>query len=214
MAVHMVEQGTDAWKQLRLGKVTASRVSDVCAKLKSGGWGASRANYLAELVLERLTGKPTEGYVSPDMILGTQREPDARAEYELRHRCEVTQIGFVDHPTISMSGASSDGFIGDVGMVEFKAPKPATHLAYLRAGVVPSDYVPQIMWNFACNPERQWCDFCSYNPDFPEAMVLFTKRIERDQAKIKELEETVVGFLSEVDREVKNLMSLYGRAAA
>jgi len=163
--------------------VTASRVSDVIAKIKSGGYSASRANYMAELVLERLTGKPTEGFVTQDMLTGTLREPDARAEYELRQRCEVDQIGFVDHPTIPMTGASADGFVGDKGLVEFKCPKPATHLTYLRAGQVPNEYLPQVMWNFACNPTRQWCDFSSYNPEFPEQMVLFTKRVERDDTQ-------------------------------
>jgi hypothetical protein len=214
VTVHLVEQGSDAWKKLRAGKVTASRVSDVCAKIKSGAWGASRANYLAELVLERLTGKPVEGFVSQDMLTGTLREPDARAEYELRHRCEVMQIGFVDHPTIPMSGASADGFVGDVGLVEFKAPKPATHLSYLRARVVPTEYVPQIMWNFACNPGREWCDFTSFNPEFPEEMVLFTKRIERDDTRIRELESIVSEFLAEVDSEVEALKSSYLKKAA
>jgi hypothetical protein len=214
MTVHLVQQGSEAWKQLRAGKVTASRVSDVCAKIKSGAWGASRANYLAELVLERLTGRPVEGFVSQDMITGTLREPDARAEYELRHRCDVVQIGFVDHPSIPMSGASADGFVGDIGLVEFKAPKPATHLSYLRSGTVPSEYIPQIMWNFACNPEREWCDFTSFNPEFPEEMVLFTKRIERDNARISEFESIVSDFLAEVEHEVAALKTAYLKRAA
>src|ERR1700738_2864404 len=105
MTIHRVEQGSPEWHALRVGKVTASRVSDVIARIKSGGYGGSRANYLAELVLERLTGRATEGFVSKDMEIGTLREPDARAEYELRMRCEVERIGFVDHPSIPMTGA-------------------------------------------------------------------------------------------------------------
>ena len=117
MTIHRVEQGSAEWKALRSGKVTASRVSDVIAKIKSGGYSASRANYMAELVLERLTGKPIEGFITQDMLTGTAREPDARAEYELRQRCVVEQIGFVDHPTIPMTGASADGFVDDDGLV-------------------------------------------------------------------------------------------------
>lgn len=214
MTVHHVEQGSAEWHALRCGKVTASRVSDVCAKLKSGGYGAGRANYLAELVLERLTGKHVEGYVSQDMINGTLREPDARAEYELRFRCDVQQVGFVDHPTIPMTGASVDGFVGNNGFIELKCPKPATHLAYLRSDAVPSEYIPQIMWNFACNPEREWCDFNSYNPEFPEAMALFTKRVMRDNAKIAELEKVVTEFLVDVSQEVETLRTTYMRRAA
>lgn len=209
MTIHYVEQGGSEWHALRCGKVTASRIADVCRKIKSGGFSADRANYLAELVLERLTGKPVEGFVSQDMITGTLREPDARAEYELRKRCDVQQIGFVDHPTIPMSGASADGFVGDDGLVEFKAPKPATHLGYLRVGAVPSEYMHQITWNFACNPGRQWLDFCSYNPDFPEPMVLFVVRTYRDEARIAEAETAVRAFLAEVETTVAELRATY-----
>lgn len=209
MTIHMVEQGSPEWHALRLGKVTASRVADVCRKLKSGGYSADRANYKAELILERLTGTRVEGFVSQDMINGTLREPDARAEYELRRRCEVTQIGFADHPTIPMSGASLDGLVGEEGFIEMKCPKPATHLGYLRAGVVPGEYMHQITWGFACRPERKWCDFISFNPDFPAAMQLFVVRTMRDPALIAEAERAVVAFLEEVDREVAELRATY-----
>ena len=209
MTVHLVEQGSPEWHALRCGKVTASRVADVCRKIKSGGYSADRANYLAELVLERLTGRPTEGFVTRDMEIGTLREPDARAEYELRRRCTVEQVGFVEHPTIPMTGASVDGFVNDDGFIELKSPKPATHLGYLRAGVVPSEYVPQITWNFACNPTRKWCDFVSYNPDFPESMSLFIVRTQRDNARIAETEAAVRAFLKELDDQVAELRATY-----
>jgi hypothetical protein len=209
MAIHYVDQGSPEWHELRRGKVTASRITDVCAKIKSGEWGASRRNYKAELILERLTGRVADGFQSQDMINGQLREPDARVEYELRHRCEVEQVGFVDHPRIEMAGASVDGFVGADGFVELKCPKAATHLEYLRGNMVPSEYVPQIMWNFACNPDRQWCDFNSYHPDFPEQMMLFTKRIERDNRRIAETEDIVTAFLKEIAAEVEELRTRY-----
>lgn len=216
MTIHHVTQGSAEWHALRCGKATASRISDVTAKLKSGGYGASRANYMAELVLERLTGRSIEGFVSQDMLVGTAREPDARAEYELRMRCEVERIGFVDHATIPMTGASADGFVGADGLVEFKCPKPATHLATLRSASIPGDYLTQIDWNLACNPTRKWCDYCSFNPEFPEAMVLFRKRVERDDVRIAVLEKEVRVFLAELDMEVAELRARFAdrKAAA
>jgi YqaJ-like recombinase protein len=214
MTIHIVPQGSPEWRALRLGKVTASRIPDVFAKQKSGGWGASRANYKAELLLERLTRKPFDRFQSQDMNIGKLREPDARTEYELRFRCDVKQIGFVDHPTIQMAGASADGFVNEDGLVEFKCPKPATHLAYLRSGEVPSEYEPQIAWNFACNPARTWCDFNSYNPDFPPQMQLFTKRILRNEKRIAELERGVREFLREVELLTETMRQAYlGKAA-
>lgn len=209
MTIHHVEQGSPEWHALRCGKVTASRIVDVTRKIKSGGYSADRANYLAELVLERLTGEPTVGFVSQDMIEGTLREPDARAEYELRKRCEVQQIGFVDHPTIPMSGASADGFVGADGLVEFKCPKAATHLGYLNAGVIPNEYMPQITWNFACNPGRKWCDFVSYHPKFPAAMQLLVVRTPRDDRLIFEAEAAVIAFQKELDVTLAELRARY-----
>jgi YqaJ-like viral recombinase domain len=215
VTIHHVEQGSPAWHALRCGKVTASRISDVCAKDRSGrGWGKTRANYMAELILERMTGKPYQGFHSRDMEGGNLFEPDGRAEYELRYRCEVQQIGFVDHPFIPMAGASADGFVGERGLIELKCPKPNTHLEYLRKGVVPSEYIPQINWNFACNPTRMWCDFVSYNPDFPAQMQLFKARIEPDITRIAEIEQIVREFLSEIDSEVSKLCKTYLKKAA
>jgi hypothetical protein len=209
MTIHYVEQGSAEWRALRLGKVTASGVVRAMRKIKSGGFSADRANYLTQLVLERLTGTSTESFESPDMINGTLREPDARAEYELRRRCTVDLVGFVDHPTIRMSGASLDGMVGTDGFIEMKCPKPATHLEYLRGGVVPSEYMYQVTWGFACCPALKWCDFISYNPDFPAAMQLFVVRTMRDQAKIAETEGHIRAFLKEVDTTVAELRAVY-----
>ena len=78
-----IVQGSDAWKQMRLGKVTASRVADVIAKTKTG-YGASRANYMAELIAERLTGAQAEGYTNAAMQWGKDHEADACDAYAFR----------------------------------------------------------------------------------------------------------------------------------
>jgi len=77
-----IVQGSPEWIAIRLGKVTASRVADVVARTKSG-WGASRANYMAELIAERLTGVAVarHGYGRPsrriEMIEAGHPVPDA-----------------------------------------------------------------------------------------------------------------------------------------
>jgi len=62
----VIEQGTEAWHQLRLGKVTASRVADIMAKTKTGV-SASRGNYLIELALQRVTGTIEPMYTNEAM---------------------------------------------------------------------------------------------------------------------------------------------------
>ena len=74
----MIEQGSEEWHQQRLGKITASRVSDVMAKTKTG-YGASRKNYMMELLCQRLTGSREEGFTSAAMQRGTELEPLARS---------------------------------------------------------------------------------------------------------------------------------------
>lgn len=202
------EQGSADWFAIRLGKVTASRVSDVIARTKSGP-SASRANYAAQLIAERLSGEVAESFSNFAMQWGTDQEPDARLAYEFRTDAEVEQIAFVPHPTIEMSGASPDGLVGADGLVEIKCPNTATHLETLITGTIPGKYETQMLWQMACTG-RQWCDFVSYDPRLPENMRLFVKRLPRDDARIAELESEVTGFLFEIDATVKSLVRKYG----
>ena len=206
------EQGSADWFAARLGKVTASRVSDVIAKTKSG-WSASRANYMAQLVAERLTGQPQESYSNAAMQWGIEQEPLARAAYEFRTDATVTPAWFIEHPKIAMSGASPDGLIGDVGLVEIKCPTTATHIETLIGKSTPDKYLAQMQWQMACTGAK-WCDFVSFDPRLPEAMRLFVSRVHRDDERIKELEKDVLAFLAELDAKVKTLTDLYQKEAA
>lgn len=207
-----LEQGTDAWIAARLGRVTASRIADVIARTKTG-WGASRANYMAELVAERLTGVPAEQYQNASMQWGTDKEPEARAAYAfLTDADEVDEIGFIPHPTIAMSGASPDGYVGADGLVEIKCPNTATHIETLRGGKVPEKYYVQMLWQMACTG-RAYCDFVSYDPRMPSHMQLFVQRVPRNDNRIKELEKDVVTFLAELDAVIVDLNGRYKVAA-
>lgn len=201
------EQGSPEWFAARLGRVTASRVADVISRTKSG-YGASRANYAAQLVAERLTGEVAESYANAAMAWGTAIEPEARRAYEFYRDVDVVQVGFVEHPTITMSGASPDGLVGGDGLVEIKAPNTATHIDTLVSHTVPAKYFTQMLWQLACTG-RAWCDFVSYDPRMPETMSLFVHRVFRNDARIAELEEEVRAFLAEIDDTVAKLRSIY-----
>lgn len=204
MSTIAVVQGTQEWLQLRAGKVTASRIADVAAKIKTGE-SASRRNYKAQIVVERLTGLPCEsGYISKEMQWGTENEPFARAAYEIRSGAMVDQVGFVDHPTIDRSGASPDGLVGDDGMVEIKCPNTATHIEYILGKEAPAEYQQQMLWQMDCTG-RQWVDFVSYDPRLPEHLQLFVVRFVRDNERIKQLESEVVKFNAEVDEIIAKL---------
>ncbi len=205
--MHDMDQRSEEWFQARLGKVTASKIADMMATTKSGP-SASRTNYAAQLVAERLTGSPAESFTNAAMQWGTDTEAEARAAYCYFRDEAVTEVGFADHPTVPMSGASPDGLVGDDGLLELKCPNTATHIATLLGKSVPSKYVKQMMWQMACTG-RQWCDFASYDPRLPETMRLFVVRLHRDDALIAEIEGEVVKFLAEVDGTVSALRAQF-----
>jgi len=207
----MIEQGSDEWKQLRCGKVTASRIADMLAKTKTG-WGASRANYKAQLVAERLTGVVAEGFTNAAMEWGKEKEAQARAAYGFYTNETVELIDFVTHPVMLMSGASPDALVGMDGLVEIKCPNTATHIETLLGGSVPGKYQFQMQWQMACTG-RWWCDFVSYDPRMPEDMRLFVRRLERDEEAIAMIERETRAFLAEIDATVAQLTSMYRQAA-
>ena len=190
-----MEQRTEEWFSARLGKVTASRVADVLAKIKSGE-SASRKNYKMELVVQRLTGKQGESFTNAAMEWGTEQEPFARMAYEAHTGTFVKEEGFVDHPTIEGFGCSPDGIVGE-GLIEIKAPNTANHIETVLENKVPSKYIPQMQCQMACTGAK-WCDFVSFDPRVPEDLQLFVVRVERDQEYIDAMEVEVKQFLSEV----------------
>ena len=200
-----MEQRTEEWFAARLGKVTASRVADVIAKTKSG-YSASRDNYMAQLICERLTGQQGESFSNAAMIHGTETEPLARSAYEA-HAEMVEEVGFVQHPKIEQAGASPDGLVGLFGMLEIKCPNTATHIDTLLSQTVPTKYITQMQWQMRCC-ERQWCDFVSFDPRLPQDLQLFVKRVDFDAAYVATLEEEVNLFLKELDQKVNKLTNL------
>jgi len=201
-----MEQRTEEWFAARCGKVTASRVADIIAKTKTG-YSTSRENYLAQLVCERMTGKPAESYSNSAMQWGTDQEPFARAAYEAAKDVLVDEVGFITHPTIAMAGASPDGYVNEFGLVEIKAPQTATHIQTLLDGIVPTKYITQMQWQMACT-QRQWCDFVSFDPRMDEGLQLFIKRVEYDPIYVAQLEKEVINFLMDVEDKIQKLNKL------
>ena len=208
----MMEQRSDEWFKARLGKVTASRVSDLMAKTKSG-YSTSRANYMAELICERLTGQPAERFTSAAMQWGTDNEVHAKASYAFMHDAVVTDVGLVLHSSIADFGASPDGLVAADGLIEIKCPNTATHIETLLTDTIDGKYITQMQVQMACT-DRSWCDFVSFDPRLPVDMQLFVRRVQRDDARIAEIETEVRGFLVDLDKKMDSLQTRFARAAA
>lgn len=198
-------QGSTEWFYQRLGKVTASRVADVIAKTKTG-YSTSRDNYMAQLVVERLTFTKQESYTNAAMQWGTDQEPFARAAYEAAQGVMVEEVGFVRHPTIEWAGASPDGLVGGEGegLVEIKCPNTLTMIETLLSQKVPGKYFTQMQFQLACTG-RKWCDYVVFDPRMPDKAQLFVKRVDRDDTYIAEIEAEIVKFLAEVQSQVNQL---------
>jgi putative phage-type endonuclease len=204
--IEMMEQGTDDWFAARLGKVTASRVADLMSKTKTG-YAATRDNYMAQLVVERLTNTKAESFSNAAMQWGTDQEPFARAAYEAAQGVLVEEVGFVPHPRIEWAGASPDGLVGLFGMCEIKCPNTATMIDTLLTEKVPAKYFAQMQMQMACT-DRAWCDYVVFDPRMPAKAQLFIKRVERDEAFIAEMEAEINKFLGEVTVQVEKLNSI------
>lgn len=202
-------QGTAEWLADRAGRATGSRAKDILAKIKTGE-AAARRNYRVQLATERLTGKPQEScFVSKEMQWGTDQEPFARMAYESATGNLVTEMGFIYLPDL-MAGCSVDGLIEEgarTGVFEAKCPISATHVEYLVAGKLPSEYKPQILHNVYVTG-ADFADFVSYDPRMPEKLQLFKVRWERDESEIKEYETELLDFLGGVDRVHMSLSEL------
>lgn len=194
------EQRSPEWFAARLGRATGSRFGDVMAKTRTG-YSASRKNYAAELVIERLTGKQADVFVSTAMQWGTDNEPVARLQYMLATGNEVEETGFWQHDSLE-AGASPDGFVGEEGLLEIKCPNSATHIETLWKKKLPHQYQAQIqgqMWVTG----RQWCDFVTFDPRLPDNAQMLVIRVARDDIYIAELEEEIKVFLEEVADQVE-----------
>lgn len=201
------DQRSPDWRAARCGKVTASRAGDFLARTKSG-YSTSRKNYLVQLVAERLTGQPQDdGFVSQAMSRGIDLEPQAFATYESVTGQMPSKVGFLAHIELPI-GSSPDGVIGDFeGVLELKVPLAATHLGYLRAGGLPTEYLPQVTHHLLVS-DAAFCDFMSYGPQFPDYLQTFLVRVYRSQVDLATYEKELQTFLAEVEREYQAVLTM------
>jgi predicted phage-related endonuclease len=204
-------QGSEAWKLQRCGSVGASDAPKVVRRTKTG-YSADRDSLMAAKVLERLTGVPVEIYKTAAMLQGSAREPDARLLYSIVKGVEVEEVGLVPHPTVKGSHASPDGTIESDGLIEIKCPLPAAHLDTLLNQTVSNDHLVQMQWQMAATG-RRYCDYVSFSSDFPPAMRLWVKRVERDPRLIGELEGEITRFVRELEQKLDRLQRAYAVAA-
>ena len=176
---HDVEQNTDAWQALRLGKATASNFGTFMANYGKA-FGDPAKRYALQIALERLTGKKAEHSFSNDhMERGHEQEPIARMLYAEETFCDVTNGGFF---CCGQYGDSPDGLVTTQGVVEIKSVIASTHYDTIQRGSFDPSYKWQLVGHLDCT-RRPWVDFVSYCSDFPDGQQLSVHRLYREQCE-------------------------------
>lgn len=188
------DQGTDIWRQNRSGHFSASKANDLLMKPSTAGY----QNLIYHIAYERITGEPIETYQSQDMKDGIEKEPFARESYELETYNKVHQIGFME--LNSWIGVSLDGIIGEDGAIEIKCPKWNTQMGYLETQEIPKNYYNQMQFQLYVS-ERKWVDFYSWHPKLKP----FLKRVDRDETKIKEIQDALDKAIKDVEQIINKL---------
>ena len=185
-------QGSQEWLEMRLGKVTASRMKDVLTNGRGGNPSKTAESYMIELIAERLTGESKPFFENDAMRWGTETEPQARAMYELESGNDVEEVAFIVKD--EFIGVSPDGLIGSAGMLEIKCPTTSTQVRRALSGEYHNDYIAQIQAQLWV-AEREWCDFVSFDPRLDCGASFLIERVNRDHLFISIMEEKTAVFI-------------------
>lgn len=185
------QQGTEEWHAARLAIPTASQFDRI---VTASGKPSGQANaYLAELLAEHISGQRKEIRTTDDMQRGIDREPQARARYELETGNDVIEVGGIwldDSKTVM---CSPDGIIPSLKRgIEIKSPRLETHIRYCLEGVLPSEYVLQVQGGLWISGYESW-DFISFCPEYHSQPILILT-VARDEKIISALDKHIRAF--------------------
>lgn len=178
MIIHKdLQQGTDEWLKVRLGKFTASKASAI------GSNGKGLTTLIWEKIDEIISGEIKQGFKNADMERGNELEPRARIAYEFETMNAVEQVGFIELD--KYTGCSPDGLVGKDGLVEIKCPTNRVFYEYMTSGKIDTGYMWQMQMQLLVSG-REWVDYVVFNPNFKNSTII--KRVNRDESAIAKIE--------------------------
>jgi len=201
--VESIEQGSQEWHELRLGKITASRMADVLSKGRGTAPSKTAEAYMMELIAEKLTGETKPFFENDAMRWGTETEPQARAMYELKSGYDVKEVAFIERD--DFIGVSPDGLVTAVGMIEIKCPTTITQIKRALTTDYSKDYYTQIQCQLWV-AEREWCDFVSFDPRLDVEAGYLLQRVSRDDDFIKVMETKSNEFIERMTEFYERLI--------
>ena len=182
------EQGSAEWLEMRLGKVTASRVGDVLSKGRGTSPSQKAKSYMMELIAETLTGKSKPFFENDVMRWGTETEPQARSMYEINNDfVTVKEVAFIE-----------------LNELEIKCPTTTTQINRALSDDYSADYKAQIQMQLWISG-RDWCDFVSFDPRLDCEASYLQQRVMRDEEYIKEMQDKVFSFVEKKKELIEKL---------
>jgi len=194
--IENIDQGSSEWHELRLGKITASRMSDVLSKGRGSAPSKTAETYMMELLAEKLTGEPKPFFENDAMRWGTETEPQARAMYELKSGYDVKEVAFIERN--DFVGVSPDGLITECGMLEIKCPTTITQIKRALTDDYSKDYYTQIQCQLWV-AEREWCDFVSFDPRLDVEAGYLLQRVARNEDFIGDMRIKTEAFIERMN---------------
>lgn len=203
-----VEQNTDEWMELRLGKVTASNFSTIMANYGKA-FGDPAKKYAVQLALEQITGqKSVNSFSSEHTERGHAQEPIARMCYEHEYFCDIQNGGFF---CWGKYGDSPDGLVSTDGVIEIKSVIASVHYSTLLRKSFDPAYRWQLVGHLDCTV-RDYVHFISYCADFPEGKQIAVFQLDRDDCKdeLEMLNERRSQFIELVESTKQNILERIG----
>lgn len=176
MKIHKIDQRSDEWFAIRIGKMTASNAQCIGA---NGKWLES---YIYALLTEKYSSHK-ESYTNRDIERGIELEDQARMTYEIEN-ASVETVGFIEQD--EYVGCSPDGLVGEDGGVEIKCVNDVNFFKLIVNGEkeIESKYIWQVQMCLMITG-RKWWDLVFYNTNFDKNMLIF--RITPEMMKQEKL---------------------------
>lgn len=198
MIILDVDQRSPEWHAARLGIPTASGFGMIVTQ--KGEPSKQAWKYMCKLAGERVSGISEESYTNRIMERGIEVEAEAIEFYELIRGVEVKMVGLCYFDKKKRFSCSPDGLVDPDGLIEVKCPIMSTHVSYLLAGGLPSDYFQQVQGQLYVTG-RKWCDLITYYPAIKPLVI----RIERNEEFIKSLGNELKVFCDNLDEATEKI---------
>ncbi len=202
--IKSMAQGSEEWKAMRLGKVTASNMKNVMSNGRGGALSKMSETYMMDLIAERLTGEAKPFFENDAMRWGAETEPLARAVFESMENLEVEEVAFIQYD--DYTGVSPDGLIGADGLIEIKCPNTSTQIKRALSDDYAADYKDQIQMQLWVSG-RKYCYFLSFDPRLDCAAGYLLQKVERDDEYIEKMGEKTRAFITKMNELLELLQS-------